>query len=127
MLYSCATETRAPDDYTEAVTRTSAKGTYVATVTTSNPSPPAKGSDSWTVQIDDAGGAAIDGLTIGVVPFMPDHGHGTTVRALVTADGGGVYVMAPLYLYMEGYWEVTLNLQPPGGTPDTVMFPVCIP
>jgi hypothetical protein len=86
-----------------------------------------KGTNSWTIQIADGGGNAIDGLTIGVLPYMPDHAHGTTVEAVVTDTGGGVYGITPLYLYMEGFWTVTLSLQPASGASDSVVFPVCIP
>jgi len=93
----------------------------------SDPGPPVKGSNTWTVRILDPGGTPTDGLAMTVLPFMPDHGHGSTVKAAVTPMGDGVYVIKPLYLYMPGYWEVTLTVQPTGGTKDSVMFPVCIP
>jgi hypothetical protein len=59
-------------------------------------------------------------------PFMPDHGHGTGVKAVVTPTGSdGRYEVAPLYLFMPGYWEVTLTVQT-GAVRDDVVFPVCI-
>ena len=125
-LYACATETRAPP-YMPGMHETSASGTYVATLMASVPAPPIQGNDTWTVQIATAAGAPAGGLTIGVVPFMPDHGHGTSIQAIVTDQGSGVYQMAPLYLFMEGYWTITLNLQGGSAAPDSVMFPVCIP
>jgi hypothetical protein len=125
-LYSCTMETRAVR-YEPNLTRTSESGAFQAILLESTPAPPARGSDAWTVKIVDADGAAQDGLTVVASPFMPDHGHPATVKAVVTPLGGGVYSMTPLYLYMPGYWEVTLTLQPPGGAKDRVMFPICIP
>src|SRR5215471_3385660 len=86
MLYSCDTETRA-QPYMPGMTVTSQKGGYVATLMASVPAPPARGNDSWTVQIADSNGTPIDGLTIMANPFMPDHGHGPSVRAVVTDNG----------------------------------------
>src|SRR5215831_14134415 len=118
MLYSCATETRAPA-YVLPMNETSSKGMFGATLMTSDPPKLVKGNNTWTVQIADMGGAPVDGLTIGVLPYMPDHQHGTTVQAVVTDNGGGVYEITPLYLYMEGFWQVTLSLQPASGASDS--------
>jgi len=126
-LYSCATETRAPP-YMPGMTETSSGGRFVTTLMTSMPAPPAQGSDDWMIQVADTSGSPVDGLSIVVTPFMPDHGHGTSVQAVVTDQGNGVYSLAPLYLFMEGYWTVTLNFQGgAAGVADSVMFPVCIP
>jgi hypothetical protein len=44
----------------------------------------------------------------------------------VTPTGSdGTYAITPLYLFMAGYWEVTLTIQV-GATRDDVVFPVCI-
>jgi len=126
MLYSCATETRAPA-YVLPMNETSAKGTFLATLMSSDPAKLVKGNNTWTVQIADSGGAPVPGLTIGVLPYMPDHQHGTTVQAAVTDKGGGLYEITPLYLYMEGFWQVTLSLQPASGASDSTVFDVCIP
>ncbi len=127
-LYSCAAETRAVP-YAPNVTRTSASGNYKAILLQSTPAPPSRGSDAWTVKFVDANDVAQDGLTVSAAPFMPDHGHPSTIKAVVTPLGAGEYSMTPLYLYMPGYWEVTLTLKPSadGGATDSVMFPICIP
>jgi YtkA-like len=125
-LFSCDTETRAVA-YTPNLSRVSPSGAFSAVLVASDPGPPAKGTDTWTVRILDQGGAPLDGLEMTALPFMPDHGHGTSVKAVVSPLGGGTYTVAPLYLYMPGYWEVTLNLKTAAGTKDSVMFPICIP
>jgi hypothetical protein len=71
----------------------------------------------------------------GVSPYMPDHGHGTSITPVATGEGSGDYQVAPLYLFMSGYWEITLSmLAPPSGAdagasgpPETVVFKTCIP
>jgi hypothetical protein len=125
-LYSCAMETRAVK-YAPNLTRASASGAFQAILLESTPAPPARGSDEWTVKIVDVNAAPQDGLTVTAAPFMPDHNHPSTIKPVVTPLGGGAYTMTPLYLYMPGYWEITLTLQPSGGAKDSVMFPICIP
>jgi hypothetical protein len=126
MLSSCATETRAIA-YAPNLSRASASGAFTAVLVESDPGPPIKGSNDWTVRILDANGAPVDGLVVTGLPRMPDHTHPTSVLPVVTAKGGGTYDVSPVYLFMPGYWVVTLTLQPAAGAADTVTFPFCIP
>ncbi len=43
---------------------------------------------------------------------MPDHGHGTSVNASVTANSDGTYTVAPLYFFMPGVWRINLRRSP---------------
>jgi hypothetical protein len=139
----CSKETRATPYAPETVER-SDDGQYVVTLVDNRPgaadanNPPGtwvKGSNTWQIQVRSGAGTAIDGLAIQAVPRMPDHGHGTSITPLTTDEGAGTYLISPLYLYMGGYWQITLNIRPPtsdGGaspalTPDSVVFNVCIP
>jgi hypothetical protein len=126
MLASCTMETRAVT-YMPSLPRKSTSGAFTAVLVSSVPGPPIKGSNDWTVQILDASGAPVDGLTMTGVPRMPDHTHPTSVKPVVTAKGGGLYDVSPVYLFMPGYWETTLTFQTQGGVKDTVVFPFCIP
>jgi hypothetical protein len=68
----------------------------------------------------------VSGATITVKPWMPDHGHGTSAQALVTPSATtGQYVIDPLYLFMAGYWTVTLTITS-GSVTDTVVFSLCL-
>jgi hypothetical protein len=135
---SCADEPRAPP-FQQGMQVPSAAGTYVVKLVRNTftdasgkvlTEPPAKGVDVWTVEVDAAATQTpLDGLTIAVRPFMPDHGHGTTSVG-VTPAGAGVYTISPLNLYMAGYWEVTLTItDPSAATPasDTAMLKICVP
>lgn len=131
--------------YMPGVIDTSNKGTYTVTLVSNQPGAPAdareagpevKGVNTWSISVADGAAAPVDGLEIIAMPYMPDHRHGTSINAVTTGMGGGSYQITPLYLYMTGYWEITLNLQAPaaadadGGAPppaETVMFTVCIP
>jgi len=65
--------------------------------------------------------------TIPADPYMPVHGHGGSTLPVITAMGGGLYSVGNLDFFMGGYWDLYLNLTPPGGTADMVTFPLCIP
>jgi len=94
-----------------------------------------RGSNTWDLQVRDGAGQALAGLTLVAVPRMPDHNHGTSITPVTTDEGGGRYVISPLYLYMSGYWQITFTISAPlsdGGSsaslhPDSVVFNLCIP
>jgi hypothetical protein len=139
-FYSCAEETRATP-YQPGMSVTSRDTRFVVKVVDSTwtdasgkviAEPPAKGTNVWTLEVDDATTSLpIDGLLINVTPRMPDHRHGTKTVA-VTPAGAGRYMVNPLYLYMVGYWEITLDLNgaPLGdgdaAVPDSALFRVCV-
>jgi hypothetical protein len=139
----CSHESRATP-YAPGMVVTSKNGVYDVTLVDNRPgtataqNPPGdwvKGSNTWDVEVKDTAGDDLPGLSIVTVPYMPDHGHGTSITPLTTDEGGGRYVLSPLYLYMGGYWEITLKVRPPaadggagaGLVPDSALFKVCIP
>jgi hypothetical protein len=61
-----------------------------------------------------------------VVPFMPEHGHGSSVRPAVSAKGNGVYVVSNLYFPMPGVWRVTIHIEPQTNAPQDIAFAFCI-
>jgi hypothetical protein len=125
-LSSCSSETRAIP-YTPGLSRPSTSGALTAVLVKSDPGPPIKGTNTWTLKIVDANGAPQDGLSITTVANMPDHNHPPGVVPVVTDEGGGVYEATPVYLFMAGYWEVTFSWTPQNGAKESVMFPICIP
>ena len=125
---TCATEKRAIP-YQAGMEVASSVGLFEVKLLDSVPGPPVKGNNTWTIEIDDASGAALDGLTVSVSPWMPDHGHGTQ-PVLVTSAGSGRYDLAPVYLYMSGFWQVPVLIKSPTGatgTQDQATIPICIP
>jgi hypothetical protein len=103
------------------------------------------GYDTFTVAVTsvtaggagaDAGAPAPDGVmmttppvsqTYPADPYMPAHGHGASTIPTITAQGGGLYSVAAADFFMGGYWQLYLELTPPGGSADPVTFDVCIP
>jgi hypothetical protein len=60
-------------------------------------------------------------------PYMPQHGHGAATVPTITPQGGGQFSVAKIDFFMGGYWQLYLDLTPPGGAADRVTFEVCIP
>jgi hypothetical protein len=61
---------------------------------------------------------------IEVTPFMPRHGHGTSVVPVVTPTGDA-FTIAPLYFFMPGLWQVTIKATV-GAVTDKAVFTFCI-
>ena len=115
------------DAYSAGMMKTGKSGKLSVELVSSDPGPPIKGINKWNVLVKDAAGAPLDGAAIKVTPYMPAHRHGTQVDAVVTPASGGVYNIAPLYLYMAGVWQTTLDVtSSDGATTDSVVFSFCI-
>jgi YtkA-like protein len=119
-------DTRA-DNWVLPIAKPSVNGSFQVTLLASAASPPVIGDlTDWTLQVADAKGAMVTGATITATPFMPDHGHGTSAVAHVTADvTAGQYDVMPLYLFMAGYWTITFTITD-GSVTDTVVYSVCL-
>jgi hypothetical protein len=113
--------------YAAGLERASADGTMKVSFVAAQPAPPQKGTNTWTVHVTDAGGKAVDGATIDVKPFMPDHNHGSSITPQVVPMGSGDYHVELLDFFMPGVWQSTLTITPAGGgAPTTVVFTFCV-
>lgn len=122
---NCATEARA-ESYSAGMEKLGAQNALKVRLIESMPGPPQKGDNVWRLQISDGAGTAISGASVTIVPFMPDHKHGTSVKAVVKDQGGGEYSVAPVNLFMPGLWETTINVQTSGGAKDKAIFSFCV-
>jgi hypothetical protein len=123
---SCQDDPRV-DTYVANLARSSASGALKVTLVSGDPAPPAKGTNAWVVRIEDASGAPMPSAPLSVTPFMPDHGHGTSIVATITPHGDGTYDVAPLYLFMPGVWRVTFAIAADAGAAaQSVDFYFCI-
>lgn len=114
------------DVYSPGLTKTGAQGKVTVTLEAAQPEPPARGNNDWTVKVSEAGGAPLSDAALVVTPFMPQHGHGTSVVAQVTPLGAGRYRIAPVNFTMPGKWETTFGVSPAAGPADEVKFTFCI-
>jgi len=121
---ACATDTR-KDIYTAGLAKQTS-GALSVKLMEATPAPPAKQSNALTFQLTDAAGKPVDDATLSVTPFMPDHGHGSSVKPTITPKGGGTYDVANVYLPMPGLWRLTVTVQLPNVAAQDVAFSFCI-
>ncbi len=123
------------DVYQPNLMKSSSMGLYTLTLNASDPAPPILGNNSWTVTVGDPSGTPISTAALAVPtkfgghpnPWMPDHGHGTTLVQVTPATGTGGYTITPLYYYMPGLWTITFTLQANGSdVVDSVAFSFCL-
>ncbi len=87
------------------------KGFFIFTVQT-EPAEPVVGSNMVMLTIRDAGsGAAVEGATVKVVPWMSMHGHASPKETRVKEKGNGVYEVDDVYYSMEGPWDLLITIQ----------------
>lgn len=120
---ACEKDTR-KDVYVSGLSKSAAS--LSVRIVEATPGPPVKGTNAMTLEIVDAAGKAVEGASVAVVPFMPDHGHGSAVTPEVTPAGGGRYAVSKLYFAMAGLWQVTVAVTPQGGTKSEATFAFCL-
>lgn len=111
---------------TPFMTLPSDSGTLTVTVW-SSPQPPDKGVDALKLAITDQTGADVTGLQLAVVPWMPAHGHGTSITPTVSAQPDGTYRVDDVYFFMSGTWQLRTSISGGGGLADSVTPNVDIP
>ena len=101
--------------------RSSAGGSYVATLEPAKPLRPRQ-MQTVRVTVRDAEGRAIDDAQISIDGGMPQHGHGLPTRPRVTKNlGEGMYEIEGVRFNMGGWWEFKLAIAGSRGA-DTVTF-----
>ncbi len=105
---SCRFDPRV-DNYVPNLDRMGDLGLLSFRLLDSDPAPPAKGNNTFHVQIRDAQGAPAS-AQLGIDLKMPDHGHGTPVKPQITLDPASAsFTVTPVYLFMGGVWRVELQ------------------
>lgn len=122
---SCDLEDR--DDEFLAGMQKVGSGGMTFTIVSATPAPPGRDDNSWVIDISTAAGPFAG--DVAVVPFMPDHRHGTPIEVVVTPDAStpGRFDATPIKLWMPSLWEITVRATPTGGTADSAVFRFCIP
>jgi hypothetical protein len=105
---SCTDDLRL-DVYTDNMAKEGELGALTFRFSDFEPAPPAKGSNTFRVQVTNPSGDVLThGLAVSLI--MPDHGHGTSIKPVVSLDAAsGVYTVTPLYLFMPGVWRITFD------------------
>ncbi len=123
-VVGCATDTRGMT-YAANMELASKEGRLKLVLVSSDPAPPTKGNNNWVLKVTDAAGAPVSGATLDVKPFMPDHGHGTSIVPTITA-AGDAFKIDNVNLFMAGLWQVTITVSA-GSSSDFAVFAFCIP
>jgi hypothetical protein len=111
------------DVYAPGMTRVGTAGLVRATLVTAEPAPPYRGNSTWTLRLTDRQGVPLEGVGFSFSSRMPDHGHGTPVKPVITAGTNpGTYLASPVNLFMAGYWITTITMTLPGYQTDVVRF-----
>lgn len=118
------------DTYVVGLERAGNGGKLDFKLMSANPAPPGFNNNTWVIQINSmAAGVVGDpaaNATIRVTPFMPDHQHGTPIKATIEAmPEAGQYKLDPINMWMPGYWEITIDAQA-GAVSDRVVYKFCI-
>ncbi len=111
--------------YAANLTKVGEQGTLQLALVQAAPAPPLRGTNTWRVRVERAGGAAAAQPAVNVTLLMPEHGHGSSVTPVVTAQPDGSFEIAPLYLFMPGLWQATFALTS-GADTDTVVMAFCV-
>ena len=121
--------------YMPGLIATSTSGAYLATLVSAKTdlsdgtsiNTAASGLDTWVVTISDAvAGTPADVTMTAERPWMPKHNHGATTYPAVTTGDPGMFTVSAMNLFMLGYWQEVLDLQPTSGAADKVTFAICI-
>ena len=83
-------------------------GKLVVEVRTAPIQPPARGLTNVELRVATPAGDSVDGLTLSATPWMPDMGHGASVKPSVAAEGDGRYVVSDVNMFMPGRWELVI-------------------
>lgn len=125
--YNCEADDR-DEPFLANLTRVGAGGVRF-TIVEGAPVQLVRGTNTWTLVVD-KDGAPLTGVdaSLKLTPFMPDHQHGTGVKAVWTPVDGmpGRYQVGPINLWMPGIWEITIEATPTGLPRDAVLFKFCL-
>jgi hypothetical protein len=125
--FDCAAVT-GDDEYVMGLTKPGAMGRIEFKLVSSEPAPPSRGDNTWTVQLSTMSAPAtpVSGASMSVIPYMPAHDHTSGKAVIVTPmSEAGQYKLDPVNLFMPGVWEITLDVS--GANADSVVFKFCLP
>ncbi len=102
--------------------RRSRRGEFTAAFRPQQTPAPFNRIHNWVVTVTDAQGQAVEGARLRVDGGMPLHNHGFPTDPKVTAElGGGEYQISGVKFGMQGWWQMTLQIEVEGRV-DTVSF-----
>lgn len=86
--------------------------------------PPPRGLFTVELVATDMNGKPVDGLDLGVQPWMPQMGHGASTKPSIEAKGDGHYVISDVACSMPGRWELRTTIAGAVQDSATVAFQI---
>ena len=112
------------------MTKTSESGLLAVTLVDATPLPPVQGENSWTVDASKADAPVLDegeaDAQVIANIYMAEHDHNIRKRGTMTAPG--VFEFAQFPITMNGYWEITVQVQADADANDRedAVFGFCV-
>ena len=92
-----------------------------------SPEPWSVGDNDWRIAVTHKDGQALEGVSLFVTPYMPDHGHGVSPPIYNGVEGAdGVYDINTFNLIMPGFWEMTVTVGAEGIASEAIAFRICV-
>ncbi len=101
-------------------------GSCAFVIQATSPAPPDRGDNTWTLQVVDDTGAAVELSGLDVAPFMPAHNHGTVPSSYAGEKTDSDWVVGPFDLFMPGLWELHITAQTTAGAAETAVVSFCV-
>lgn len=102
-------------------TRVSERGLYRATIDSMLDPIQINKLHAWTMRLETAEGAPVDGAQIGIDVVWPHTGEPMQTNPSVTAEGKGEYLIEGIKLQMNGMWRVSFDIAAAAGR-DTLSY-----
>lgn len=121
-LTGCMLFARAPKTLDYSRTHSSEAGIYRGTIEPAGDSIPQGKLHSWTLHLENAAGAPVEGAQVAVDGGMPQHGHGLPTQPQVKrlAESGD-YLVEGMKFNMGGWWVVKFRVGAAAGN-DSLVF-----
>ena len=112
------------DTYVAGLEQVGEDGIFSVRLVESDPIPRDTGIYTWTIEVVDATGGPVTGVTVLAEPMMPAHGHGTIPKFIdgIPSEGEGRYRLADMDLFMPGIWRVIITLTHDDGREDVALY-----
>lgn len=102
-------------------------------------SPPAEPyTNAFTLKLTDPSGAPVTDATVLLPtndqavgwpwskdPWMPLHGHGSSITPTITNNMDGTYTLS-VYFFMPGLWRIYIVAETEAGAPQSAMYSFCL-
>ena len=129
---SCAADNR-KDIYTQGMMKPASDleiaivdSAFTPSKSPAQPGQVQKGMNTITVEVLDAAKAPVDGATVNLNLWMPDHSHGSAAVPVITAQGTGKYQITNVWLPMAGLWRFTVQVKGADGVVKSTDFNFCV-